>query len=371
MARIISLVVLVAILALMAVLFFQVMASFLLPVFLAVLLVVMFGPVHRWFVARCKGRDRLAAALTTVAILLIVLTPVLLVFFQAVHESVHFYRDLSSGQLNRSTIVHYVMKAVNRIDPDLTAEDLQNALIGRPDSPGLLTRGLVPVGSGAAQFLATFLGRFFVGLIVMVFSLYYFLVDGPVMIRALTRLLPLDQRYTHQLVEQFANVTRAVVDATLLSAIIQGLLAGLAFYLAGFPSLFLLTVLATLLAMVPFVGPPLVWVPACLFLYFHQDRATAAVLLAIYGTAVVSTVDNIVKPMVLHGRSNLHPLLALLSVLGGIQALGLIGIFVGPMAVAFLQTLLNLVHDELTAMQAGQPAAAASEQTQCKMQNAK
>ena len=95
MARIISLVVLVAILALMAVLFFQVMASFLLPVFLAVLLVVMFGPVHRWFVARCKGRDRLAAALTTVAILLIVLVPMLLVFFQAVHESVHFYRDLS------------------------------------------------------------------------------------------------------------------------------------------------------------------------------------------------------------------------------------------------------------------------------------
>ena len=79
-------------------------------------------------------------------------------------------------------------------------------------------------------------------------------------------------------------------------------------------------------------------------------------LLAIFGTAVVSTVDNIVKPVVLHGRSNLHPLLALLSVLGGIQVLGPIGIFVGPMVVAFLQTLLNLLHDELTAMQAGQPA---------------
>jgi predicted PurR-regulated permease PerM len=179
------------------------------------------------------------------------------------------------------------------------------------------------------------------------------------MIHSLVRLLPLDQRYTQQLVEQFGNVTRAVVVATVLSAIIQGLLAGLGFYLAGFPSIFLLIVLATLMAMVPFIGPPIVWAPACLWLFFYDGRTTAAVLLAIFGVAVVSTVDNIVKPAVLHGRSNLHPLLALLSVLGGVQALGPIGIFVGPMVVAFLQTLLNLLHDELTAMQSGQPADAA------------
>jgi predicted PurR-regulated permease PerM len=355
MTRIISLVVLVAILALMAVLFFQVMASFLLPVFLAVLLVVMFGPVHRWFVARCKGRGRVAAALTTAAILLIVLAPMVLVLFQAVHESVHFWRNLSPGQKDLSTISKYVVTVINRVAPDLTAEDLQNYLIGQPKSPGLLTRWVAPVGSGAAQFVVGFL----VGLLVMIFSLYYFLADGPVMVRALTRLLPMDQRYTQQLVEQFANVTRAVVVATLLSAIIQGLLAALGFYLVGFKSIFLLAVLATLMAMVPFVGPPLVWAPACCWLYFYEGRTMAAVLLAIVGLAVVSTVDNIVKPAVLHGRSNLHPLLALLSVLGGVQALGPIGIFVGPMVVAFLQTLLNLVHDELMAIQAGQPGAAA------------
>jgi predicted PurR-regulated permease PerM len=248
------------------------------------------------------------------------------------------------------------VKVIKRVDPNLTAEeilktadDVQTTVVGR------VQEWLAPVGWGTTQFV----GRFLVGLIVMIFSLYYFLADGPVMIHALMRLLPLDQRYTQQLVEQFANVTRAVVVATLLSAIIQGLFAGVGFYVVGgFKSIFLLTVLATLLAMVPFIGPPLVWAPACLWLFFYEQRATAAILLAIYGTAVVSTVDNIVKPLVLHGRSNLHPLLALLSVLGGVQALGLIGIFVGPMVVAFLQTLLNLLHDELTAMQSGQPAAA-------------
>ena len=105
-----------------------------------------------------------------------------------------------------------------------------------------------------------------------------------------------------------------------------------------------------LLTLVPFVGAAIVWVPVCLWLYAVEGRTTAAVLLAVYCIAVVSMVDNLVKPLVLHGRSNLHPLLALLSVLGGVQALGPIGIFVGPMVVAFLQTLLNMVHAELNSM---------------------
>jgi predicted PurR-regulated permease PerM len=101
------------------------------------------------------------------------------------------------------------------------------------------------------------------------------------------------------------------------------------------------------------VGATIVWAPVCLWLYAVEGRTVAAVLLAAYCIAVVSMVDNLVKPAVLHGRSNLHPLLALLSVLGGVQALGPIGIVVGPMVVAFLQTLLNMVHAEVSSMSKG------------------
>ncbi len=120
--------------------------------------------------------------------------------------------------------------------------------------------------------------------------------------------------------------------------------------MAGVGSVFLLTVLSMLLALVPFVGSAIVWAPVCLWLYAVQGRPVAAVILLVYCVAIVSLIDNVVKPAVLHGRSNLHPLLALLSVLGGVQALGPIGIFVGPMVVAFLQTLLNMVHVELDSM---------------------
>ena len=102
-----------------------------------------------------------------------------------------------------------------------------------------------------------------------------------------------------------------------------------------------------LLAMVPFVGAGAVWVPCCIWLYFFADRPLAAVLLAIYGAGVVSLADNLIKPLVLHGRANLHPLLALLSILGGVKLLGPIGIFVGPMVVTFLHAVLLMLQKEI------------------------
>jgi predicted PurR-regulated permease PerM len=189
-----------------------------------------------------------------------------------------------------------------------------------------------------------------IGLAIMVLGMFYFLKDGPGMIRAVMRLSPLDDRYEQELLSKFDSVSRAVVLATLLSAIAQGLLAGIGYYVAGVQSVFLLTMLTTVMAMVPVVGAGSVWIPTCLWLAVVDNRIMAAVILACYGAGVVSMIDNIIKPFVLHGQSNLHPLLALLSVLGGVKALGPIGIIVGPMSVSFLQALLNMLHTELQEM---------------------
>ena len=185
------------------------------------------------------------------------------------------------------------------------------------------------------------------GSIVMIVSFYFFLLDGHSMINAFKRLSPLDDEHEQELVDQFSKVSRAVVVATLLSAIVQGLLAGIGFYFADLESIFLLTVLSAVLAMVPFLGAASVWIPCALYLYFINNNLTAAIGLAIYGAAVVSMADNIIKPLVLHGQSKLHPLFAFLSVIGGVATLGPIGILIGPMIVAFLQTLLEILHGEV------------------------
>jgi hypothetical protein len=154
-----------------------------------------------------------------------------------------------------------------------------------------------------------------------------------------------------ELAAEFDRACRAIVTATLLSAAAQGVLAGVGFYVCGLRgSVALLSLLTMIVALVPFTGAAVVWVPVALYLYFFQGETWTAVGLAVYGTVVISLVDNLIKPLVLHGQSKLHPLLALLSVLGGVRALGPVGILVGPMVVVFLITLLRIVQRELSSL---------------------
>lgn len=192
-----------------------------------------------------------------------------------------------------------------------------------------------------------FVIRIVIGCVILIVCVFFFLYDGPGMVTAIMALIPLDDRYEAELLLEFDRVSRAVVLATVFSAITQGAVAGIGYYVAGLPSLVLLVMLTTMFAMIPFVGPAIVWIPACLYLAFYENNVIAATALALWGVLVVGTVDNFVKAGVLHGQSQLHPLLALLSVLGGVQALGPIGIVVGPMAVVLLQTSLSILQREM------------------------
>ena len=212
---------------------------------------------------------------------------------------------------------------------------------------------LLSIGGATTLFLIKLL----LGLGIMTVSLYFFLLDGPRILESLKGLSPIDDAHEEELIAEFHSVSRAVVLATLLSAAAQGLLAGIGYYFVGMESVFLLTLVTACLALVPFLGAASVWIPVCLYLYFVDNNLWYAIGLGVYGVAVISMVDNFIKPYVLHGASNLHPLLALLSVLGGVTALGPIGILVGPMVVVFLQTLLKILHSELSTME---PSALAS-----------
>ena len=203
---------------------------------------------------------------------------------------------------------------------------------------------LLSVTSATGEFLAQML----IGVTILVITLYFFLVDGPGMVRTLMRLSPLDDRYEHKLLMEFDRTSRAVVLATVLSALAQGILATFGYYFAGLGSIVLLFLLTSFMALIPFLGAASIWLPCCLWLGVVEERWAAAIALAIYGTLAVSSVDNVIKVFVLHGRSQLHPLLALLSVLGGVQVFGPIGILVGPMVVVFLQTTLEILNHELS-----------------------
>lgn len=195
-----------------------------------------------------------------------------------------------------------------------------------------------------------FLIRILLGIAITLISLYFFLLDGPGMIQSIKTLSPIDDLHEEELIDEFGQVSRAIVLATLLSALVQGVLGGVGYYFAGLDSIFLLAMLTSCLALVPFVGAASIWIPCCLYLFFVDHSLAAAIGLAIYGIAVISFADNIIKPLVLHGQSNMHPLIALLSILGGIATMGPIGLLIGPMVVAFLQTLLKILRRELASL---------------------
>jgi predicted PurR-regulated permease PerM len=197
-----------------------------------------------------------------------------------------------------------------------------------------------------------------IGTGITIVAIFFFLYDGPGMVSTIMKLSPLDDRYEQELLMEFDRISRAVVLATIFSALAQGAVAGIGYYFAGLPSLVLLTLLTTVFALVPIFGPATVWVPVCLYLAIYEQNFWAAGLLAGWGVLVVGTIDNLVKALVLHGQSQLHPLLALMSIIGGVQALGPIGIVVGPMVVAMLQTLLGILRRELTNLETAAAAPA-------------
>lgn len=205
---------------------------------------------------------------------------------------------------------------------------------------------LLRFGSASTGFLISLV----IGTAIMILAFYFFLVDGTAMINSLKSLSPLDDLHEQELIDEFSRISRAVVLATLLSAACQGLLAGIGYYFAGLPAVWVLTLVTGCLAMVPFVGAVAVWAPCALYLYLGEGHTGTAIGLAIYGMLVVSMADNVIKPLVLHGQSNLHPLLAFLSVIGGVGALGPIGILIGPMVVAFFQTILGIFSREVQSL---------------------
>jgi predicted PurR-regulated permease PerM len=360
--RVISFIVLLAIVLLVGAVFFQVMAQFMVPLFLACVLLVVFEPLHGWISQRLPRWPRLAALLTTVLILLSVLLPLVWLGWNAYVE---FHDLLSRPGAAAVAAVGPPSEAEQRNESEeVLSVKLKNFLKSFVND--LLSKLNVTswkmddetatrVVGWASSFVGTFVITgvksvigILIGLLIMVISLYYFLLDGPGMIRALMRLSPLDSRYERELLERFAQVSRAVVVATLLSAVVQGALAGIGYYFA-LPKeapIFLLTALTMVTAMIPFFGAAAVWICVCGWVYLY-GTLTTAVILAIYCTVVVSGIDNVIKPLVLHGQSNLHPLLALLSILGGVTVLGPVGIIVGPMVVSFLQALLNMLRKEL------------------------
>jgi predicted PurR-regulated permease PerM len=199
-----------------------------------------------------------------------------------------------------------------------------------------LQQGAEKVGSYLAGSLAGMLKNlltFFVNLFILLFALFFVFRDGERILRAVRHLLPFEKSLQDEMLSESRDLIFASVAVALLIAGIQGFLGGVAFAVTGLPAPVFMGVLIAFFSIVPVVGSALIWIPAGAWLGFHGHWGKAIVVLVICG-GVAGIADNLVRPLLLRNRTRLNDLLLFISILGGIQVFGLLGIVVGPTIVA-------------------------------------
>ena len=379
-ARTVSLSVLAGLIGFFGVTFYRVVAPFLLPLFLAAVVAVLCRPPFMRLRRRMRKRTRTAAGLVTAAVMLLILLPlaagVLAAGAQVVgladdaRRTVRLYERADDGPADYRDLLAADIR--ERLDmeppsppPALTGENdaepvadgpadwVDSAVALLPERFGDLEAAVVRGGRGAAGVgvAAGVLGNaaeLLIALAMFAVGLYYFLCDGPKLMRAARELVPVQTEYQQALLDRFDTVLRAVVLSTFLAATAQGLLTAIALQLCGLGHFFLFAAAATLASLIPLAGTWLVWGPCAVWL-FAQGHVWSAGLLTAFGVGVVGTLDNVIRTVVLNNDAKLHPLLAFVCVLGGLKVMGLWGVFVGPVVAACLHTLLEIFNGELRA----------------------
>lgn len=319
-------------------LFLAMIGDFLLTLILAGIFAGMARPTHLWLETNLGGKPRLAAMLTVVALLLLILVPLAgflaLVLSQAVEVSDQAGPWISE-QLGRSPELFAWLQALPVVGPTVPE---QSELVGRASE--FVTRAgsflINNLGAATTGTVAVFLQLF-----VMLYAIYYFLIDGKSILGRILYYTPLKEEDEEKLVDQFVSVTRATIKGSILVGLIQGGLAGSAFFLLGLPGAAFWSTVMAVLSIIPVLGSGIVWAPASVILVL-TGRVGAGIFLAVWGLVVVGLVDNVLRPRFVGRDTKMHDLLVLLSTFGGLAMFGVVGFMIGPVVGALFLTAWKL-----------------------------
>lgn len=355
--RLVSMGLMAILIILLGVTFFHVLAPFLLPLFVAGVLAMLSQPLHQRMLRWSKNRPTIAAGMTSAVVLISIMVPLGVGTVMGARQMYAFagralhgaeWKEMYSFVNEKLQLqewqrwIHEATGEPGKDDAELELE-LQEKLKSVANSMVAKTVSM----AGSTPSLLGHLATTLVSILTFVVAYYYFLCDGPELLAAAERLVPVHRAYKRQLLGQFEQAVRAVVVATFAAAIGQGVATGIGMQICGARSFFILTLLATITALVPLLGTWLIWGPYVLWLGFHDGDWVRAGLLAAYGSVVVGLLDNVIRAYVLHSNVKLHPLLAFVSVMGGIELMGLWGLFVGPVIASCLHALVKIFNTEL------------------------
>jgi predicted PurR-regulated permease PerM len=311
---------------------------FLVEIIAAAILVSIFYTPYEWLANKLKGSNKTAALIMCLLVVLIVIVPIVNLIVYGAQQSVEAYGE----------VIKYV--ETNNVD-----NVIKDNVLARADLFGFngesfkeliidVTKGMSNwFASGAASFVKGTTG-FVVSLILIVFTMFFFFVDGKKMVEKLMHWTPLSNKYDKEIFKKFRDVSFSTVISTFVTAIAQGLIGAVGFLIVGLPA-FLPAVFMAFLSLIPYVGAAIVWLPAGIYLLF-MGKIWQGVFMLVWGGVFVSNIDNLIRAYLIQGKAKVHPIFIIFSILGGIALFGFWGVIFGPLIISLAVTILHIYEME-------------------------
>lgn len=317
---------LVAALLITAMLIFILYSSmpFLSAFFGAGILAFIFRPLDK--ILRKKGiKPKLSALIILIISLILIILPIIFII---------------NGLINQVAFLPDQIQKIRDVKQKLTELTPLNIDINETQ----LIEQIMPVLTGSIQPIFSNIVNAFVILFLLFFLLYYLILHYDKIKQLIIQNLPFNKENNEKIIKKFKEITYSTIVGTFLIAIIQGGLIALNFYFLGIPNALFWGFVAAILSFLPIIGPPVIWIPAAIILLISGSISKGIALIAI--GILIGTIDNILRPIINDKYGSIHPLVSIIGIYIGISQFGIIGVFIGPLLVAYLLLFWKLYQEE-------------------------
>ncbi len=303
------------------------------PIFFGLLLAYIFYPVFKKLNTKIKSKS-VCAGIITAGIVLIVVIP--LVFFVPA-----FITQLFDVYINLKYLD--ISKLLFQLFPSLAqSQSISGEIIATASHLNANISEFI-----LALFKNTLLSipNIVFGLLIVLFTLFFGISEGAFFKEHFSLFFPLPKEYEDKFYRRFDQVTNSILYGCFVVGVVQGIISGIGYYLFGIPNALLLTVLATIVGILPILAPWLVWIPVTIFL-FVNGMTVQGIQMLIYGLLVINWVDTLLSPYIVSKKAEMNPAIALIGALGGIYAFGLAGFILGPLVLAYLLLFIEVYREK-------------------------
>ena len=314
------------------------------PILFASVIAIIFYPLHRRTRQMVRGRN-LSAGISTAATLVLTIVPLTFLLISISREMAELYQSLVTKSADSGGVLAYLLHGAEKIIAwassrmGVPSVDVHDILARRLENASAQL-----VGLGASVVSNAF--SFVVKLIIALVILFFLYRDGEKSLARIMAALPMPEDRMSELRTRVTSTVVANFYGGVAVGALQGTLTGLTFWALGIDSPVLWGVVTGFFSLVPVVGSALVWGPAAIVLGLTGHLGKAAILAGV-GMAVIGTVDNIVRPLIIHRSVRLHTVFVLFALLGGVQLFGVLGLFVGPVILSVTAALVTMLHEDL------------------------